>query len=289
MAESNPKTSGTEAEAAQGAPVWGTIGRVLFILVAGTGLFYLLGQMTSKIRGIEQEAKSEAQKAETSGATPPRGAQTAIPDLPRLSPYPNAISYTGGDSFLLNGVPRRIATLGTHDRPDVVTAWYANAWKKVGLEPFAVESQDASNASATDLSSNLRYSVMAQWIPDSRMTIANVSVSTVAPIDTGFEQSHLPLPEGSTPLMDVRSEDAGASGAMVAYLLPLPTGAARTHMLTKLRELGWKYEENYSQAPDERGWCVMFFSHGPRLLTLTLDPAGDGRTSMVVNESEDLQ
>lgn len=288
MANPDPHTSGTEV-AAQGAPVWDTLGRVLFILVAGTGLFYLLGKLTDRVRGIEREAARQAKRVEELGNVPPHGRPAAIPDLPRLAAYPNAESYSGGEVFLLNGSPRRIATFETKDRPDVVTAWYARTWREVGLTPNAVGNEQSSHATAIDLRLNLRHTVMAQWVPESRMTVANVSISTVIPIDTGFKQTHLPLPEGTVPMMDMRSQDAGAPGAMVAYLVPLPPGEARTHMIRRLVEQGWTYEENYSRAPDERGWSVLFFSHGSRLLTLTFDSAGNGGTSMIVNESMDLE
>ena len=289
MAEADPKTTEKRTETPEGGSVGGTVARVLFLIGAGTGLFYLLGQMTTKVRGIEQQADQAAEEQRAGAGAAARGAQSAIPDLPRLAPYPNALSHAGGEVFLLNGIPRRIATFGTKDRPDRVADWYVKAWEAVGLQPFGNGNGESASSSAMDLGSNLRYSVTAQWIPESQMTVGHLSVSTVAPVDNGFQQTHLPLPEGSEPLMDVQSSDAGAPGAMVAYMIPLSTGGVRAHLLEKMPEAGWKYEENYSQPQDERGFCVMFFSHGDRLLTLTLDPVGDGRTSMVVNESEDLK
>lgn len=289
MSDADPKTTERPTDAAQGGSVGGTVARALFLIAAGTGLFYVLGKLNSKVRGIEQEADQAAQEKEAASGAPAKGAQTPIPDLPRLAPYPNAVSHTGGDVFLLNGIPRRIATFGTKDRPDKVADWYVKAWEDVGLDPFGNGNGESASSAAIDMGSNLRYSVTAQWVPESEMTIGHLSVSTVAPIDDGFQHAHLPLPEGSTPIMDVQSSDAGAPGTMAAYMIPTSTGAARAHLLAKMPEEGWKYEETYSQPPDARGWCVMFFSHGDRLVTLTLDPVSDGRTSMVVNESVDLK
>lgn len=301
MSETDPKTGQLDpgqaqpgrgeapAESAQGSPVGATVCRVIFFLVAGTGLFYYLGKLSAKVQGVEQAAERTAQEREAAAGAPERGPRTAIPDLPQMKPYPNALSYSGGGVFLLNGIPRRIATFTTSDSPDAVAEWYVAAWRDVGLSPIGDGDETWASATAVNLQSSLRHSIMAQWVAESRTTIAHLSVGTLAPLDAEFKQTHLPLPEGSVPLMDVRSADAGAPGTMVAYLLPMSTGSARAHMLEKLRETGWRFEETYSHPMDKRGWCVLFFSHGDRLLTLTLDPVADGKTSMVVTESVDLQ
>lgn len=287
MAETDPKTQGKPCEGDIGAPVWGTMGRVLAILVAGTALFYYLGRLTSKVRGLEAQFERSAE--ERSVGAPATKPISPIPDLPRMARYPNAISFSGGEVFLLNGIPRRIATFGTHDRPNQVSDYYVAAWEAIGLSAFGKGDAATASASAMDGRSNLRYSVTAQWVEESQTTVAHLSVSTLSQVDGGFQQTHLPLPEGSVPIMDVQSKDAGAPGTTVAYLLPMSTGPARAHLIEKLRGAGWTYEENYSQKPDERGFCVLFFSHGNRLLTLALDPVAEGKSSMIVNESVDLE
>ncbi len=293
MDEAATKKEADAGGAPQGDTVWSSSVKVVVLLAIGTGAFYLLGRMSDKVRGVEQEAaqvrKDREEGAAASGREPVLPKRAAIPEMPRMAPYPKATSFAGGDTFLLNGIPRRIATFGTSDAPDCVAEWYVSAWKAAGLEPAGSSDATYAGWSALDCAHDLRYSIIARRVDEASSTVAYLSVSTVSAVEVGFPKSEIPFPKGSVPNMEVRSEDAGSPGNMTSWIVPLPTDRARRHFREALPPLGWKYEENYSHEPDENGYSVLFFSHGERFLTLTIDPAPDGNTCVVVNESMDLK
>lgn len=293
MDEAATRKEADAGGAPEGDTVWSSSVKVVVLLAIGTGAFWLLGRMSDKVRGIEQEAdqvrKEREEGSDASGREPARPTAAEIPELPRMAPYPNATSFAGGETFLLNGIPRRIATFGTPDPPDVVAEWYVGAWKRVGLEAEGTSDPTYAGWNAIDCAHDLHYSIIARRVDEASATVAYLSISTIAPVETGFPKTEIPFPKGSMPCMEVRSQDAGSPGNMTSWIVPLTTDQARRHFREALPPLGWKYEENYSHAPDENGYSVLFFTHGQRFLTITVDPTPDGHTCVVVNESVDLK